>query len=194
MPRLEGVPLDEAAPGVVKLYERVFPGRDPVKDPGTATGTPGNWWTVFALAPHVFDHAVSHMGRMGRPMSPVYQPEIIAEAIHLAAITRRREMSVTFTTVLFSLCSRLMPGLVSRAIRRLGYAGQLAGHAESRARHRPTLFTASDQASPVRGAFDSQARSSSSHVSVLRMLARLTGKAGRKPESVGVRPAEDSSI
>jgi hypothetical protein len=62
-------------------------------------------------------------------MSPVYQPEIIAEAIHLAAITRRREMSVTFTTVLFSICSRLMPSLVSRAIRRLGYSGQLTGHA-----------------------------------------------------------------
>jgi hypothetical protein len=127
-------------------------------------------------------------------MSPVYQPEIIAEAIHLAAITRRREMSVTFTAVLFSICSRLMPGLVSRAIRKLGYSGQLAGHTESRVRHRPTLFAASDQASPVRGAFDSQARSTSAHVSVLRMLARLTGKAGRKPKGVCVRPSEDSSI
>ena len=71
--------------------------------------------TVFPPAVNTpfFDHAVSHMGRMGRPMSPVYQPEIIAEAIHLAAITRRREMSVTFTTVLFSICSRLTPGLVA---------------------------------------------------------------------------------
>jgi hypothetical protein len=56
------------------------------------------------------------------------------------------------------------------------------------------LFAPSDQASPVRGAFDSQARSTSAHVSVLRMLARLTGKAGRKPEAVSARPAEDSSI
>jgi short-subunit dehydrogenase len=156
--------------------------------------------TVFPPAVNTpfFDHAVSHMGRMGRPMSPVYQPEIIAEAIHLAAITRRREMSVTFTTVLFSFCSRLVPGLVSRAIHKLGYSGQLADHAQSRARHRPTLFAASDQASPVRGAFDSQARSSSAHVSGLRLLARLTGKARRelqrKSAGVPVRPAEDSSI
>jgi hypothetical protein len=27
----------------------LFPGRDPVTEPGTSTGTPGNWWTVFAL-------------------------------------------------------------------------------------------------------------------------------------------------
>jgi hypothetical protein len=87
-----------------------------------------------------------------------------------------------------------MPGLVSRAIRRMGYAGQLAGHAESCARHRPTLFAASDQASPVRGAFDSRARSTSAHVSLLRILARLTGKAGRTPKGVSVRPAEDSPI
>lgn len=152
--------------------------------------------TVFPPAVNTpfFDHAVSHMGRMGRPMAPVYQPEIIAEAIHLAAITRRREMSVTFTTVLFSLFSRLLPGLVGRAIRRLGYAGQLATHAESRARYRPTLFAASDEASPVRGAFNERARSASIHVAVLRMLARLTGQAKRKPESVCVQPAEDSSI
>jgi hypothetical protein len=152
--------------------------------------------TIFPPAVNTpfFDHAVSHMGRMGRPMSPVYQPEIIAEAIHLAVITRHREMSVTSTTVLFSIWVRLMPGLVSRAIRKLGYSGQLASHAQSRARHRPTLFAASDQASPVRGAFDSQARSTSAHVSVLRILARLTGKAGRKPKGASVEPAEDSSI
>jgi alkylhydroperoxidase family enzyme len=29
-----------------------------VDEPGTDTGTPGNWWTVFALVPDCFDHAV----------------------------------------------------------------------------------------------------------------------------------------
>lgn len=65
MPRLEGVPLSEATQSVAKAYERIFPGRDPVKDPGTATGTPGNWWTVFALAPHIFDHAVAQFAMFG---------------------------------------------------------------------------------------------------------------------------------
>jgi alkylhydroperoxidase family enzyme len=37
----------------------LFGDRDPVAEPGTATGTPGNWWTVFALVPDCFDHAVA---------------------------------------------------------------------------------------------------------------------------------------
>jgi alkylhydroperoxidase family enzyme len=37
----------------------LFGTRDPVTHPGTATGTPGNWWTVYAISPDVFDHAVA---------------------------------------------------------------------------------------------------------------------------------------
>lgn len=58
MPRLREVPKDEADPLAQKLYSVLFGDRDPVKEPGTATGTPGNWWTVFALSPDVFKHAV----------------------------------------------------------------------------------------------------------------------------------------
>jgi len=59
MPRLRQVPRSDAAPSVVPLYDLMFgPERDPVAEPGTATGAPGDWWTVFALVPDVFDHAV----------------------------------------------------------------------------------------------------------------------------------------
>lgn len=56
MPRLREVPKDEADPFAQQLYKILFGDRDPVKDPGTATGTPGNWWTVFALVPDAFKH------------------------------------------------------------------------------------------------------------------------------------------
>lgn len=59
MPRLRQVPRASAAPSVLRLYDMLFGTRDPVAEPGTATGTPGNWWTVFALVPDVFDHAVA---------------------------------------------------------------------------------------------------------------------------------------
>jgi len=59
MPRLRQVPRAEAAPSVLRLYDLLFGARDPVAEPGTATGTPGNWWTVFALVPDIFDHAVA---------------------------------------------------------------------------------------------------------------------------------------
>jgi alkylhydroperoxidase family enzyme len=41
------------------MYNLLFGDRDPVEQPGTATGTPGNWWTVLALVPDVFRHAVA---------------------------------------------------------------------------------------------------------------------------------------
>jgi alkylhydroperoxidase family enzyme len=58
MPRLRQVPRAEAAPSVLPLYDLLFGDRDPVAEPGTATGTPGDWWPVFALVPDVFDHSV----------------------------------------------------------------------------------------------------------------------------------------
>jgi alkylhydroperoxidase family enzyme len=59
MPRLRQVPRSEAIPEVLRLYDLLFGDRDPVAEPGTETGTPGNWWTVFALVPDVFRHAVA---------------------------------------------------------------------------------------------------------------------------------------
>jgi alkylhydroperoxidase family enzyme len=59
MPRLRQVPRAQAHPAAQKLYELIFGDRDPVTQPGTATGTPGNWWTVFANVPDCFDHTVS---------------------------------------------------------------------------------------------------------------------------------------
>jgi alkylhydroperoxidase family enzyme len=58
MPRLREVSRDEADPFVRRIYELLFGERDPVREPGTETGSPGNWWTVFALSPDCFRHAV----------------------------------------------------------------------------------------------------------------------------------------
>jgi alkylhydroperoxidase family enzyme len=59
MPRLQQVSRDRVHPNGKKLYELIFGDRDPVTSPGTATGTPGNWWTVFANVPDCFDHTVA---------------------------------------------------------------------------------------------------------------------------------------
>jgi alkylhydroperoxidase family enzyme len=58
MPRLREVPRDEADKDVVlPLYNLLFGKRDPVSDPGTDTGTRGDWWTVFANSPDTLKHA-----------------------------------------------------------------------------------------------------------------------------------------
>ena len=59
MPRLRQVPRSEVTDDLtLQMYDRLFGDRDPVAEPGTATGTPGDWWTVFALVPDVLQHAV----------------------------------------------------------------------------------------------------------------------------------------
>ena len=58
MPRLRQVSRVEADSKIVqRTYDLLFGDRDPVAEPGTSTGTPGDWWTVFALVPDVLEHA-----------------------------------------------------------------------------------------------------------------------------------------
>jgi alkylhydroperoxidase family enzyme len=57
MPRLRQVGRkDTDAEVVQKTYDLLFGERDPVSEPGTTTGTRGDWWTVFALVPDVLEH------------------------------------------------------------------------------------------------------------------------------------------
>lgn len=69
MPRLRQVPRAEVtSPLVTLMYDFLFGAdRDPVAEPGTATGSPGDWWTVFALVPDVFEHAVNGFGLYRSP-------------------------------------------------------------------------------------------------------------------------------
>ena len=68
MPRLRQVRREEAdQQRVLPLYNYLFGDRDPVDEPGTSTGTTGDWWTVFALSPDIFDHSVKGFGLYRSP-------------------------------------------------------------------------------------------------------------------------------
>ena len=87
MPRLRQVPRAEATPEVAQMYSRLFGERDPVVSPGTATGTPGNWWTVFALVPEIFNSAVAQFGMFSSPKRSLtpYQRELALTRAGFAA-------------------------------------------------------------------------------------------------------------
>jgi alkylhydroperoxidase family enzyme len=59
MPRLRQVSRADADPLAKKIYKALFGERDPVAQPGTETGTAGNWWTVFANSPATLQHCVA---------------------------------------------------------------------------------------------------------------------------------------
>jgi alkylhydroperoxidase family enzyme len=72
MPRLRQVDRAEAmaddAHGIVPaMYRLIFGDRDPVAEPGTATGTSGDWWTVWAGSPDILQHAVQGFGLYQSP-------------------------------------------------------------------------------------------------------------------------------
>jgi alkylhydroperoxidase family enzyme len=68
MPRLHQVTRAEVgAPIITTMYDLLFGERDPVSEPGTETGTPGDWWTTFANVPDVFEHAVRGFGLYRSP-------------------------------------------------------------------------------------------------------------------------------
>jgi alkylhydroperoxidase family enzyme len=54
MPRVTPMARAEAPGEILAHYNRMFgESRDPVAEPGTSTGTPGNWWTVWANVPGI---------------------------------------------------------------------------------------------------------------------------------------------
>lgn len=57
MPRLKQAGREAADEYATRIFDMLFGERDPVEQPGTATGTPGNWWTVFNIVPDAFRHA-----------------------------------------------------------------------------------------------------------------------------------------
>ena len=58
MPRLKQAGREAKNPYADQIFNMLFGDRDPVEEPGTATGTPGNWWTVFNIVPDAFKHTL----------------------------------------------------------------------------------------------------------------------------------------
>ena len=56
MPRLKQAGRDMGNGYANRIFDMLFGDRDPLTEPGTATGTPGNWWTVFNIVPDAFNH------------------------------------------------------------------------------------------------------------------------------------------
>lgn len=74
--RIREVGLTEATPTTREIYKRVFGDRDPVTDPGTATGSRGDYWTTLAVVPDILKLAADTVWALlqpGRVLDPRYR-------------------------------------------------------------------------------------------------------------------------
>lgn len=75
MPRLKQAGREAENPYANAIFDLLFGDRDPIKEPGTATGTPGNWWTVFNIVPDAFAHTTDGF-RFYRDEARVIDPKL----------------------------------------------------------------------------------------------------------------------
>jgi NAD(P)-dependent dehydrogenase (short-subunit alcohol dehydrogenase family) len=72
-----------------------------------------------------FDWSLSRMPRRAQPVPPIYQPEVVARAIHHAAHHYRREWNVGWMTDLVVVGNKLAPGCGDWYLSRTGYDSQM---------------------------------------------------------------------
>ncbi|HKG24162.1 MAG TPA: SDR family oxidoreductase, partial [Thermomicrobiales bacterium] len=112
-----------------------------------------------------FGWVKSRLPRKARPLPPVFQPEVAAEAIVWAADHERRELDVGLSTVAAVWGDKLAAGLGDRYLARTGYAGQQHDGPEDPTR--PDNLWApvdADRDCGAHGAFDDEARERSAHL------------------------------
>jgi short-subunit dehydrogenase len=71
-----------------------------------------------------FDWARTHMRRQPRPVPPVVQPEVIAEATYRAALRPRREYWIGWSTIKVILGNILLPSWLDRYLANTAFDGQ----------------------------------------------------------------------
>jgi NAD(P)-dependent dehydrogenase (short-subunit alcohol dehydrogenase family) len=104
-----------------------------------------------------FDWARNKMRHRAQPLAPIFQPEVAARAILLAAERPgRREIDVGRSTVQAIVGNKVAPGLLDRLLARKGYSGQLT-HEEELPQRPDNLFEPVPSDHRAHGRFDQRA-------------------------------------
>ncbi len=109
-----------------------------------------------------------------QPVPPIFQPELIADAVLRAARHPRRESWVAWPTVKAIVGERIIPGYIDRYLARHGYADQQTDVPVSPDR-RDNLYEPVPGDHGAHGSFDARARPSSVQWSLSKHRALLLG-------------------
>jgi NAD(P)-dependent dehydrogenase (short-subunit alcohol dehydrogenase family) len=122
--------------------------------------------TLPALNTPQFDHGRTKMPRRPRPVAPIYQPEVGAQAIVAAIEDPRREVWVGAPVVATVLASRVAGAAVDRYLGRTGFDAQQDPETERRTVD--NLFSPLDRDPGAHGRFDVEALNNSAYAAAVR--------------------------
>ena len=150
---LRGVPLQSAYSGA-KYALRGF--AEAIRAELAHEGSRVRVTTVYPPSVNTpfYSHATGRLDGLPRPPPPIYQPELVADAIFFAATNRRRDVLVGGQTVQTGLLNALAPGLADLLSAKIAPRAQTShnqGIADARDEN---LFTPSTRSSGTHGAFD----------------------------------------
>lgn len=119
-----------------------------------------------------FDWCLNKMPNALGPVPPIFQPEIIARAIHAVSLHPRREVYLGWPSIKAILGDKLAPGVADHYLATHGYSGQLTDEPNP---HAPAnLFTTVPGDPGAHGRFDDKARSQD----LIASAATVLGAAG----------------
>src|SRR4051794_11355659 len=178
-----GIPLQSAYCGAKHAMKGFHESRRPDL-PHKGTRVPLTMVQLPGLNPPQFEHARAKMPDVPKPVPPVYQPEVAADAIHWAAHHRRREIWVGGPTIKTIMGNRIAPGFAEWYLARTAVKGQQTGQPLGEKVRTGNLFDAPSADHGAHGPFDQGARDRSIQLALSKHRA-LAGAAA----AVGVGAA-----
>jgi short-subunit dehydrogenase len=109
-----------------------------------------------ALNTPQFSWARTKLEKTPRPIAPVYQPEVAAEAIYWAAHNRRRELYVGISSAAIIVANKFMAGALDHYMARIAVSGQQTGRLVEEDRQ-DNLYSPVEGRFAAHGHFDKEA-------------------------------------
>lgn len=110
-----------------------------------------------------------------KPVPPIYQPEVAAEAVYWAAHHRRRELWVGYSAVQAILASKLAPAIADRYLAHSAFQGQQVQDMPVHGERDGNLFAPAEAMAATHGIFDAEAKARSSALWVAQHRRLLAG-------------------
>ena len=130
----------------------------------------------------LFDHARSKLGVRPKPLPPVYEPRVVAQAIVYAATARRREITVGGAGKMLDALERLEPRLADAYLRGPGNAFEQQ-KTDAPDHGRDNLFAPVDGPGSTTGRFGTGSKSRSMYT---RLLEEQPGRKGVLAAAAGL--------